>query len=73
VKETQYARILDFLRKHRVATVRQLLMFTNYPSSRLAEMTDARGVVHIGNGERITRTWVQRNGVKVRLYCLTKA
>lgn len=79
---TQYEAILNHLRKHRVATVRDLLKFTNYPSARIFEMTTGRGHVTVsakydGDScrpvERITRSWVQRNGKRVRLYSLVRA
>jgi hypothetical protein len=77
---TQYQAILNYLRKHRCATVRDLLKFTNYPSARIFEMErawldggHANFIGQVSEKDIITRTWVQRNGKKVRLYMLTKA
>lgn len=83
MKQTQYEQILGYLRKHRVGTVRDLARFSNYPWKRISEM-QANYIWHtppekckfggcVTNTERITRTWVERNGKKVRLYMLTKA
>ena len=74
---TQYEAILSFLRKNKQATVRQLLQFTNYPSSRIHEMTDWEGLVPARMGgveiERIQRLWTTtRDGRRVRLYKLEK-
>lgn len=83
MKDTQYARILAFLRKNKQATVRQLLQFTNYPSARIAEMTlPVSGFVRISHGgtvrsiahaERIARLWTtDRHGREIRLYRLER-
>jgi hypothetical protein len=83
MKQTQYERILAFLRKNKQATVRQLLQFTNYPSSRIHEMTNLWDDVRPEYGgkqapglyptERITRHWTTtRDGKIVRLYRLER-
>jgi hypothetical protein len=74
---TQYEAILKHLRKHGSATVRDLLRYTNYPSSRISEMTHGWGGVRIGYGgglnECIERWWMStRNGKRVRLYKLVR-
>lgn len=87
-RETQYTRILAFLRKNKQATVRQLLQFTNYPSARIAEMTlPVTGLVRVSHGgalrmgatfgdqyaERIARLWTtDRHGREIRLFRLER-
>lgn len=88
MKQTQYDRILAFLRKNKQATVRQLLSITNYPSARIAEMTlPVTGLVRVSHGgtvkmtqasgtvyaERIARLWTtDRHGREIRLYRLER-
>lgn len=84
MKQTQYAKILQALRRagNKGCTVRDLLQFTNYPSARIHEMTHQLGDyvrlsfggrrISGGFGERIERHERQHNGRAIRVYVLKR-
>ena len=86
MRETQYTRILNALRKagNKGCTVRDLLQFTNYPSARIHELEERREVEffwdrvdsnedgQINETERIERQDRLHNGRTIRVYVLKR-
>ena len=79
---TQYTKIYEHLRRNRAATIGELnkAAGSNWVHSRIIEMTDRNGWVHLtdsaGNafqpGARIVKDWATVNGRKVRLYRMVR-
>lgn len=77
MKQTQYARILEHLRRagSKGATVRDLLAFTNYPSARLREIEDGDYLYDFGERRywgMIARKFRRVNGRQLRVYVLRR-
>jgi len=78
---THCDRIYAYLREHGRATVRELMLKcgTNWPHSRIGEMTDEQGNVYLhdgaawkATGEKIERETRRYRGRDIRVYRLTR-
>lgn len=80
MKETQYSMILRHLRKagNKGATIRELQAYSNYPWSRIGDITSVSGTVagsyryKDNSYERIERHERLHNGRKIRVYVLKR-